>query len=31
MFRPQTRSLTRVLPVIALVVVGLALVVLLFR
>jgi hypothetical protein len=31
MFRPQTRPLTRILPAIALVVVGLALVVLLFR
>lgn len=31
MFRPQTRPLTRILPAIALVVVGLALVMLLFR
>jgi hypothetical protein len=31
MFQPQTRPLTRILPAIALVVVGLALVLLLFR
>ena len=31
MFRPQTRPLTRILPAIALMVVGLALVMVLFR